>query len=376
MQSKGKTVEAYLAALPADRREALQAVREVILANLDGGYEEGMQYGMIGYYVPHSRYPDGYHAKPKEPLPFASIASQKNHMAIYLMCVYGDEAEGDWFRNAWAATGKKLDMGKSCVRFKKVEDLALDVLGQAIRRAPVDAYIANYEAATERQRGRKKKGRAMKKKGAGKKKPTQTINKISSAKVKEATGKGWDQWIAFINRNGGADLDHKGVVALLKGKGKLASAWWQQMVTVGYEYASGRRVTGETADAGYQVGVQKVIPMGRRALWELLTSKDGLKLWLGSVRKFSPEPGARYKALRGPGGEIRTVKTGERLRLTYQRPGRDAPTTLQLSLSCPRNTKTRTTLRFHHEKLSSPDEREEMRVHWKGVLEELKEVVT
>ena len=128
MQSKAKTVEEYLAALPEDRREAVQAVRKVILKNLGKGYEEGMQYGMIGYYVPHSVYPDGYHCDPKQPLPFAGLASQKNHMAIYLMCIYGIEEQERWFREAWARTGKKLDMGKSCVRFKKLEDLPLDCL--------------------------------------------------------------------------------------------------------------------------------------------------------------------------------------------------------------------------------------------------------
>ena len=154
MQSKAKTVKAYLAELPADRRAALQAVREVILENLDGEYEEGMQYGMIGYYVPHKVYPAGYHTNPKQPLPFASLASQKNHMAIYLMCLYSDVSQEAWFRQAWAAAGKKLDMGKSCVRFKKLEDVALDVLGETIKRVPARAFIEHYEAATERQRKR------------------------------------------------------------------------------------------------------------------------------------------------------------------------------------------------------------------------------
>jgi hypothetical protein len=148
MQSQAKTVEAYLAALPDDRRVALEAVRQVILDNLDSDYKEGMQYGMIGYFVPHKVYSAGYHANPKEPLPFASLASQKNHMAIYLMCLYSDGAQEEWFRQAWAAAGKKLDMGKSCVRFKKLEDVPLEVLGEAIRRVPARDFIANYEAAT------------------------------------------------------------------------------------------------------------------------------------------------------------------------------------------------------------------------------------
>ena len=107
----------------------MRAVRDVILANLPKGYEECMNYGMIGYVVPHSFYPAGYHCDPKQPLMYASLASQKNHMAIYMMCVYGDPATRQWFEEAYSATGKKLDMGKSCIRFKKLDDVALDVIG-------------------------------------------------------------------------------------------------------------------------------------------------------------------------------------------------------------------------------------------------------
>jgi len=152
MQSKATTVAAYLASLPADRRAALSAVRAVIRANLDRDYEEGMQYGMIGYYVPHRVFPAGYHCSPDQPLPFAALASQKNYMSAYLMGVYCGCGEGPgaetadvaWFREAWAKTGKKLDMGKSCVRFKKLEDLALDVIGESIRRVPARTYVARY----------------------------------------------------------------------------------------------------------------------------------------------------------------------------------------------------------------------------------------
>src|SRR3954454_17556381 len=148
MQSKAPTVQAYLRSLPEDRRAAISAVRDVILKNLDAAYEEGMQYGVIGYYVPHHVYPKGYHCDTKQPLPFAALASQKNYMSVYLMglycgCVDGvsDNALMQWFREAWAKSGKKLDMGKACIRFKKVDDLALDVLGEAIRRVPAKKYI-------------------------------------------------------------------------------------------------------------------------------------------------------------------------------------------------------------------------------------------
>lgn len=152
MQSKAKTVQEYLDQLPDHRREAISAVRDVMLKNLPKGFEEGMQHGMIGYFVPHSVYPDGYHCNPKEPLPYASLAAQKNYMSIYLMCIYGDEAHRDWFVEAWNKTGKKLDMGKSCVRFKKLEDVPLKVVGQAMKRVTVKKYIDFYENATKGRR--------------------------------------------------------------------------------------------------------------------------------------------------------------------------------------------------------------------------------
>jgi hypothetical protein len=152
MQSKAKTVKQYLDQLPEGRREAISAVRDVMLKNLPTGFEEGMQYGMIGYFVPHSVYPAGYHCNPKEPLPYASLAAQKNYMSIYLMCIYGEEKHREWFIEAWTKAGKKLDMGKSCVRFKKLEDVPLKVLGQAMKRVTVKKYIDFYEHATKAQR--------------------------------------------------------------------------------------------------------------------------------------------------------------------------------------------------------------------------------
>ncbi len=147
MQSKATTVKQYLAELPPDRRSAIQAVRDVILDNLDKDFEEGMQSGMIGYYVPHRVFPAGYHCDPKQPLPFAGLASQKNYMSLYMMADYGEGIDGGWLRKAWARTGKKLDMGKCCIRFKKLDDLPLEVIGEAIRRVPAKAYIKYYQTA-------------------------------------------------------------------------------------------------------------------------------------------------------------------------------------------------------------------------------------
>ena len=162
VQSKAKTVKQYLAELPADRREALAAVRTVILKNLPKGYAEGMHYGAIGYCVPHSVYPPGYHCDPTQPLPFAGLASQKNYMTVSLMCVYEDSEHAAWFREAWVKAGKKLDMGKSCVRFKKLDDVPLKVIGQAIKRVPVKKFIENYESAIKSPGRRTAKAAARK----------------------------------------------------------------------------------------------------------------------------------------------------------------------------------------------------------------------
>ena len=144
MKSTATTVKAYLASLPADRRQGIEAVRKVIRANLDTHYEESMLWGMIGYAVPHRVWPHGYHCDPSKPLMMAALSSQKNNLTVYLMSVYGDKAERAWFQKAWAKTGKKLDMGGCCIRFTKVEDAALDVIGEAIRRTPAKAYIERY----------------------------------------------------------------------------------------------------------------------------------------------------------------------------------------------------------------------------------------
>ncbi|MHC4274611.1 MAG: DUF1801 domain-containing protein [Planctomycetota bacterium] len=167
MPDKPSTVAQYLKALPKDRRDALQAVRKVILDNLDAGYAEIFQNGAIGYVVPHSVFPPGYHCDPSQPLPYVGLASQKNYMAVYLFCVYGSESEQRWFREAWTKTGKKLDMGKSCVRFKKLDDVALDVIGKAIKRTPAKKFIAYYESTlSQMKRPAKKTAKTTKKKAA------------------------------------------------------------------------------------------------------------------------------------------------------------------------------------------------------------------
>lgn len=170
MISKAKTVSEYLASLPADRRGAIEAVRKVILANLDKDFEEGMSYGAIGYYVPHRVYAAGYHCDPKLPLPFAGLGSQKNYMTLGMMCHYYTSSEDKWFRAAWLKTGRKLDMGKCCVRFKRLEDVALDVVGEAIRRMSAKQFVEQYERVLKTAgKGRPVKGKVEKAKAVTKK---------------------------------------------------------------------------------------------------------------------------------------------------------------------------------------------------------------
>jgi hypothetical protein len=169
--SRATTVEEYLAALPPDRREAVEAVRRVILENLPAGFEEGMDFGMIGYHVPLARYPGTYNG---HPLAVAALASQKGYMAVYLTSVYGDPALKSWFEAEYRRRGKKLDMGKSCVRFGSLDDLPLDLLGETIARVDLDTFLARHEAARAAPRERPAKAPAKKtaaKKSAPKKAP-------------------------------------------------------------------------------------------------------------------------------------------------------------------------------------------------------------
>ena len=137
-------MDAYLAELTPERREAVVAVRQVILDHLPEGYEEIIQYGMIGYVMSLERYPITYD---KQPLGIAALASQKNHMSLYLMNVYGDEETERWFTERYGASGKKLNMGKSCIRFKMLDDLPVDLIGEAIAHTRVADFIALYEAS-------------------------------------------------------------------------------------------------------------------------------------------------------------------------------------------------------------------------------------
>ena len=190
MKSKATTVKDYLASLPDDRRKGIEVLRKVIRKNLDKNYEESMLWGMIGYAVPHRVWPLGYHCDPSKPLMMAALASQKSNMTVYLMSVYGDKAERAWFQKAWAKTGKKLNMGGCCVRFTKVEDAALDVIGEAIRRTPAMSYVENYVkilASTGRGPDGKKLKREVTAKKVAKTSAKKVAKKVSKKVAKKAT---------------------------------------------------------------------------------------------------------------------------------------------------------------------------------------------
>lgn len=144
MQSDAKTPEAYLSELEPKRREAISAVRDVILENLPDGYEEVMQYGMLSYVVPLSEFADTYNG---QPLMYIALASQKQYMSLYLTTVYGDPALSDWFKQRYLATGKKLNMGKSCVRFRKLEDLPLDLVAEVTALTPLATFLEEARAS-------------------------------------------------------------------------------------------------------------------------------------------------------------------------------------------------------------------------------------
>jgi uncharacterized protein YndB with AHSA1/START domain len=200
---------------------------------------------------------------------------------------------------------------------------------------------------------------------------SKTYGNVSDDAVRNATGRGWDEWVTVLDDAGAEEMSHKEIAAMLTQSGLIGDAggWWAQSVTVGYEYAKGRRVKGETADAGFQLGVQKTLPVDADAVWRLITSLEGMRIWLGSVNEPVPiEKGVIYETRDGTTGEIRSVVPGTRLRLTWKPSDVTAATTLQLHLT-PKGE--RTALLIHHEKLRDADHRAAMKEHWQAVLKRL-----
>lgn len=151
MQYKATSPEDYISQVPEERQNALKKLRKAINSNLPKGFEEGIQYGMIGYYVPHSIYPDGYHCNPKEPLPFMRFASQKNSVNLYHSGIYSKKELHDWFVTEYPKHSKaKLDMGKSCIRFKRIDDIPYELIAELSKKISVQDWIDIYESAIKK----------------------------------------------------------------------------------------------------------------------------------------------------------------------------------------------------------------------------------
>jgi len=224
-------VDEYIDNLPEDRRIAIRAVREAVNAKLPPGYEEGIVYGLISWFVPFTRLAETYNG---QPLCVASLGAQKSHMALYLQSVYGDPALNEWFQKAWKATGKKLDMGKSCVRFKKLDDLALDVISEAISRVSVDQYVAQYEAARANT-------------AEGKKSAAKAAVATIEAKAKDVVGKAEAKAKDVVGK---AEAKAKDVVGKAEAKAKQTAAKAKQAASAKTHAASAKtKAAAATATA-------------------------------------------------------------------------------------------------------------------------------
>ena len=200
-----------------------------------------------------------------------------------------------------------------------------------------------------------------------------TLGRVSSASIRAATGRGWEEWIEALDAAGAAAWDHKEIVAHLeRAHPEVSSGWWRQSITVGYEQARGKRVVGETADAGFEVGVRRTVAATADEAWELITTRP--ELWLGEGASVAFDKGAVYDVPPGddgPGasGEVRVVKPGDRLRMTWQPEGWPAPATLQVTLS--ESAPGRTAIGIHLERLPDAAAREAMRSRWRDALERI-----
>lgn len=153
MKYKATTPEEYITQVPEERQDALRKLRHVINTNLPKGFQEGIQYGMIGYFVPLSKYPDGYHCTPNEPLPFISFASQKNSVNLYHSGIYAIPELHDWFIKEYPNhSSRKLDMGKSCIRFNKVDEIPYELIAKLVQKVSVDEWIYIYEKNTKNRK--------------------------------------------------------------------------------------------------------------------------------------------------------------------------------------------------------------------------------
>lgn len=195
--------------------------------------------------------------------------------------------------------------------------------------------------------------------------------RLSEEAVRKATGRSWDEWFTIIDNFGGEKLSHKQIAQTLFEKAFIPSGWWCQSVTVEYEKARGRRMLGETAASGFEVGVSRTFAVTPVTAWETLVSPKGLRVWLGDTAKLSLEPGAPYSTKEGTTGEVRTVKPGERLRVRWHPTSLRKPSTLQVTVM---PAQAKSTISFHQEQLSSAKERETMRANWQRALADLEKL--
>ena len=201
----------------------------------------------------------------------------------------------------------------------------------------------------------------------------QRFSGVSSEAVEKGTGRSWAGWLEFLDGMGALEMDHKQIVALVAGPGEQSNGWWQQTVTVGYEQARGLRVVGQTSGADYQIGVQRTLPIPVEEAWGMMVEGPGRDIWLGNTESLELRKGAKYTTTEGRRGEVRSVVAGERLRLTWEGPELAQPSTLQIYLAA---SGEKTSIRFHQERLSSLEEREQMRAHWREALERLAQLST
>jgi Domain of unknown function (DU1801) len=153
--SSATTIAEYINSLEGDRKPTIQKLHDLIMERLPDGFKTGMNYGMIGYYIPHSLYPDGYHVDPKLPLPFMALASQKNYIALYHMGLYSNDELLAWFKDAYSQTGMKLDMGASCIRFKNSEKIPYELIGELVAKVTPSDFIKQYETTLKKKRKKK-----------------------------------------------------------------------------------------------------------------------------------------------------------------------------------------------------------------------------
>ncbi|MDV6012549.1 SRPBCC domain-containing protein [Haloechinothrix sp. LS1_15] len=199
-----------------------------------------------------------------------------------------------------------------------------------------------------------------------------TLARVSSSSVRAATGQGWQEWLGQLDAAGASGWSHKEIVTHLNSEHPEISGWWHQTLAVGYEQARGKRVAGQTADAGFQVGVRKTVPATPTEVWRVLTERP--ELWLGEGVSVTFQRGERYTVQAGPdgaaaSGEIRVAKPGDRLRFTWQPQGWASPATVQLALTAPASGKT--AVQAHVEKLPDADARERSRTRWRDALERI-----